>query len=678
MGEKKQGITVLDLFCGAGGFSEGFQQAGFDVVAGIDNWEAACRTFRTNGLGESLRIDLLKTDVDKILLLKSDLEKDHGIIDGIIGSPPCTEFSYSKNGGKGNIDKGMLLVRRFLLFIVIFKPKFWVMENAPRLESVLNKECTGSKGHGWTIPYEKLDIPTNRFSELKLEGKSLSIPRGDFFLASDFGTHQSRKRFIAGDFPIKGMEEQKVKGIDTSLAGLLNTLKDGLEKSTDGFVKDPNYPCHKVRVKDVRDYYYDTSLHPLYWESIRHFKRRHIQYGQMHLPEKLGAPARTVLAAYFPVSREALVFETDQQVMYHGRQRRIFRQPKVREVACIQGFPLDFQLAANGIDDRYKLIGNAVPCQLSFAIAEAISSEIAQHLPEIQDKDFLERANLTLARQRKSCDGPIVTKPQEVVGEAVSVRKSNREFHAKNTKRIRRKFLSSRIEGNSCEVIFENINMHQGKVLGGASWKVCLQKLKGTPYHQVYLDENSVPQMIDSLNKSPNARSFKTLLKDLLDESTKGIPLLKPDWIEFPGWSNGIESYLPFITKRRARLPSITLFQKFFTEDMANIGNFVSPIDFFDGLDAIMLLVFSKKEFKNLQSSIIHVDTLKDTGQYAHRCAPWIISQLTHADVPLVTIMSCLLSVSVLNKMYENDDGATGEYSASLGAAQNVIDKWFS
>jgi hypothetical protein len=227
-------------------------------------------------------------------------------------------------------------------------------------------------------------------------------------------------------------------------------------------------------------------------------------------------------------------------------------------------------------------------------------------------------------------------------------------------------------------VIFENINMHQGKVLGGASWKVCLQKLKGTPYHQVYLDENSVPQMIDSLNKSPNARSFKTLLKDLLDESTKGIPLLKPDWIEFPGWSNGIESYLPFITKRRARLPSITLFQKFFTEDMANIGNFVSPIDFFDGLDAIMLLVFSKKEFKNLQSSIIHVDTLKDTGQYAHRCAPWIISQLTHADVPLVTIMSCLLSVSVLNKMYENDDGATGEYSASLGAAQNVIDKWFS
>jgi DNA (cytosine-5)-methyltransferase 1 len=677
MGEKKQGVTVLDLFCGAGGFSEGFHQAGFEVVAGIDNWEAACRTFKTNGLGESLKIDLLKTDIDKILSLKSDFERNYGTIDGIIGSPPCTEFSYSKNGGKGDIEKGMLLVRRYLLFVAIFKPKFWVMENAPRLESVLNKECMPSKENGWTISYEKLDIPRNRFSELKLEGESLSIPRGGFFLASDFGTHQSRKRFIAGDFPIKRMEEQKVNGIDTSLGMLLDTLKNNLDKSTNGFATDPNYPNHKVRVKDVRDYYYDSSLHPMYWESIRHFKRRHIQYGQMHLPEKLNVPARTVLAVYFPVSREALVFETDQEVMYHGRYRRIFRQPNVREVACIQGFPIDFQLAANGIGDRYKLVGNAVPCQLAFAIAKAISSEIAQRLPHIQDKDFSERANFTLTRQKENRNRPIVSRPQEVIGEAVNVHKSNREFHAKNSKRIRRKFLSSRIEGNSCEVIFENITLLDERKQGGPSWKVCLQKSKGTPYHQIYLDANSVPQLIDSLNESQDVGSFKILLKNLLDESTKGIPLLKPNWTEFPGWSNNTESYLPFITERRARLPTVTLFQKFFTEDIANIGDFISPIDFFDGLDAIMLLVFSKKEFKNLQNSIIHVDTLKDTGQYLHRCAPWIIPQLTHVDVPLMTIMSCLLSVSVLNKMYE-DDIETGEYSASLRAAQNVVDKWYA
>ncbi|MGC8547355.1 MAG: DNA cytosine methyltransferase, partial [Thermoplasmata archaeon] len=48
---EERGLTVIDLFCGAGGFSEGFHQAGFDVVLGVDNWRPACETHRLNGLG---------------------------------------------------------------------------------------------------------------------------------------------------------------------------------------------------------------------------------------------------------------------------------------------------------------------------------------------------------------------------------------------------------------------------------------------------------------------------------------------------------------------------------------------------------------------------------------------------------------------------------------------------
>ena len=674
MREKKLGITVLDLFCGAGGFSEGFHQAGFNVVAGIDNWEAACRTFTINGLGESLKIDLLKTDINKILTLKSNLEKYYGTIDGIIGSPPCTEFSYAKNGGKGDIEKGMLLVRRYLLFVTIFKPKFWIMENTPRLEKVLNKEGTSNE-QGWTIPYEKLGIPDNKITELELEGELLHIPSGGFFLASDFGTHQNRKRFIAGNFPIRAMESQKVHGIDRSLGGLLKTLKQGIENAVDEHVTDPNYPYHKVNVKDLRDYFYDSSLHPMYWESIRHFKRRHIQYGQMHLPEQLNVPARTVLAVYFPVSREGLVLKTDQQVIYHGHVRRIFRQPTVREVACIQGFPLDFQLSANEIGDRYKLVGNAVPCQLSFAIAKTMSNEITQRLAKNQDENFLERVNLTLTRQRENGNRPILSIPRDIVNEAVNVHKSNRNFRAKDTKRIRRKLLSSRIEGNSCEAIFENIILQDERFQGGPSWKVCLQKSKGTPYHQVFLDENSVYQILNSLEEMPYVRRAKNLVKSLFVESNKGIPLLKPDWAEFPGWSKGTETYLSLITEGRARLPGVTMFQKFFTENLEDIGEFISPIDFFDGLDAIMLLVFSKKEFKDLQTSFVHVKLIKDSGQYPQRRDMKIISQIADADIPFVTIMSCLLSVNVLDKMYENDR-LTGQYPASLRAAKNIIERW--
>ncbi len=156
---KKPGVRVLDLFCGAGGFSEGFRQSGFDVVYGIDFWQPACETHALNGLGATDKTDLLKAGVDEILDTKRRLEDEHGTIDVVIGSPPCTEFSFAKKGGKGDIEKGMLLVRKHLAFISIFKPKYWLMENVPRLEQVLDRECDRSAQDGWTISYEKLGLP---------------------------------------------------------------------------------------------------------------------------------------------------------------------------------------------------------------------------------------------------------------------------------------------------------------------------------------------------------------------------------------------------------------------------------------------------------------------------------------------------------------------------------------
>lgn len=41
-------LTVIDFFCGAGGFSEGFKQQGFDIIQGVDNWKPAIDTFNHN------------------------------------------------------------------------------------------------------------------------------------------------------------------------------------------------------------------------------------------------------------------------------------------------------------------------------------------------------------------------------------------------------------------------------------------------------------------------------------------------------------------------------------------------------------------------------------------------------------------------------------------------------
>ena len=680
MEKNEHGIRVIDLFCGAGGFSEGFHQAGFDVVVGIDNWKPACSTHTINGLGETRNIDLLRIDVDGILSLKADLEKTYGKIDIIIGSPPCTEFSYAKNAGHGDIEKGMILVRRNLLFVALFKPRYWLMENVPRLETVLDKECVGSRETGWSIRYEKLGIPRNRFAELGLSGDSLRIPNGTILVASDFGTHQNRKRFIAGDFPSRLMEEQKINpGTDVSLGRLLGTLERNLKVPIDQLVSDPNYPYYWVKRSEIRDYDYDTSLHPMYWEEMRHLKRRNIQYGRMHLPEDLNAPARTIMATYNPSSRESLILETEKTTMYHGRKRSLFRQPNVREVACIQGFPLNFQLVASEMSERYKLIGNAVPCQLSYALAKAISQDISQHLSELHDEDFLERAKITLERQKANNNRPIISKPKELVGEAIGTDKVNRFFRAKFTKHIRRKILSSALKGNSCVVILENSNFSEGHIEGGPFWKSCIQKGVGKSYHQVYLDEVSVSQIVGSMNTAFKVEERKALLRCLFDETDKGMPVLNDDWEEFPGWSKDAEPYLSLITKKRLKLPSVTMFQRAFTEDIEDIGEHTSPIDFFDGLDAIMLSVFCRREFRNLQDSMVYVGSLRDSGKYPHRLDPRIIPRLDNTSIPLVTIMSGLLSVDILRRMYENDASiGLGGYPVSLETAEKMMIAWCS
>lgn len=46
-------IKVIDLFCGIGGFSKGFEMAGFDVVAGVDFWDVAVETFKNNHNSEA-------------------------------------------------------------------------------------------------------------------------------------------------------------------------------------------------------------------------------------------------------------------------------------------------------------------------------------------------------------------------------------------------------------------------------------------------------------------------------------------------------------------------------------------------------------------------------------------------------------------------------------------------
>lgn len=79
-------MNVIDLFCGCGGLSYGYQEAGCNVILGIDNNETALKTFEKNHPGsKGLNIDLLREDfVDEI---KKNIGEQQ--VDILIGGPPC-------------------------------------------------------------------------------------------------------------------------------------------------------------------------------------------------------------------------------------------------------------------------------------------------------------------------------------------------------------------------------------------------------------------------------------------------------------------------------------------------------------------------------------------------------------------------------------------------------------
>ena len=113
------GKKLIDLFAGCGGMSLGFQNAGFDVIAAYDNWQAAIDIYKCNFGHPIYKKDLAQEDVAE------EIRKQNPDI--IIGGPPCQDFSIA---GKRNFTgKRANLTRIFCQIIAQVKPDWFVMEN---------------------------------------------------------------------------------------------------------------------------------------------------------------------------------------------------------------------------------------------------------------------------------------------------------------------------------------------------------------------------------------------------------------------------------------------------------------------------------------------------------------------------------------------------------------------
>ena len=132
---QKHQPSAIDLFSGCGGLSTGLEQAGFRVRAAVEIDPKAQQTYRLNHPNVKLyTCDIRKLSVREVM---RDLGLSVGKLDLLAGCPPCQGFSRLRtlNQADSVDDPRNNLVRDFLRFVRVLRPKTVMLENVPALEN---------------------------------------------------------------------------------------------------------------------------------------------------------------------------------------------------------------------------------------------------------------------------------------------------------------------------------------------------------------------------------------------------------------------------------------------------------------------------------------------------------------------------------------------------------------
>ena len=166
---KHLGLTVADMFCGAGGLSEGFRMAGYRIVAGTDNDPDAIGTYAHNfpnavAVCGDIRDPAVRERVAAVA----------STVDVLVGGPPCQAFSQVRNHSRLIDDPRNSLYREFVQTVDHARPLAFLMENVPGMAQMGAKEQVEA--------------------DLGLDGAYRVAPQ--LVDAADFGVPQTRKRLL--------------------------------------------------------------------------------------------------------------------------------------------------------------------------------------------------------------------------------------------------------------------------------------------------------------------------------------------------------------------------------------------------------------------------------------------------------------------------------------------------
>ena len=348
-------LKVLDLFCGDGGLSLGFQLAGYEIVGGIDFYEDAIKTHERN----------FKKSISKCVDIKTisndEIEKTFkGKVDVIIGGPPCQGFSAGNRQQKLEDDPRNKLFFEFIRFVKVLKPKAVVIEN---VRQILTKNNGFAKN-------KIIEILTN-------EGYNVDVR---VLCSSDYGVPQNRNRavFIGIKKELGDVNYDKIKKVKNKVTVEEAIGELYLLENTDSRILTTN-PKTKFQ-KYLRSKDNIILNHDIQYPNQKVQERmKYVPEGGnwQDVPEELWDTKRDNRhsSAYRRLKSDepSITIDTGHMNYFHPKYNRI---PTARESARIQSFPDYFEFCGTKTS-QLKQVGNAVPPLMAKAVAELIKEDLS-------------------------------------------------------------------------------------------------------------------------------------------------------------------------------------------------------------------------------------------------------------------------------------------------------------
>ena len=350
-------MYAIDLFAGCGGLSKGFMDAGFEVIVGVDNDQAALNTFKLNHNGAvALNADLSKQETfDEIKRIAGKRS-----IDVIIAGPPCQGFSLT---GPRNFDD-----KRNKLYLAVFEmvkqycPKAFIIENVPGMATLYNGE-----------------IKEEILKRFKALGYNVE-PR--ILCAADYGVPQMRKRLIfmgiredIGNpiFPEAIFTPENYRTCRDAISDL-PSLSDSLGEEESEYTSAPKSEYQKIMRKNSKVLHNHTATN--HTQMVKDTIALVPEGGNYKdLPKGVGESRKFNEAwTRYHGDKPSRTIDTGHRNHFHYEYNRV---PTVRENARLQSFPDDFVFTGTRTQ-QYRQVGNAVPPLLGYHLGLKILDIISK------------------------------------------------------------------------------------------------------------------------------------------------------------------------------------------------------------------------------------------------------------------------------------------------------------